>query len=553
MWQNAWIKSTHRAVRAGGGAKSPAGPPGGRGIIAPAVASLPVAILVVTWALYVGRYWLYWDRFVGGTHDEALWLALALRWTDSSLFARDPFVTAVMPTFPTAYAALMGGLLRLWPDPGTVLLVTSSALLLVYGAGMYRLVNQVVGHRLTAVLIAVVAFRVSFDLAGTGWGIFVGNAPPRSFVFAAVPWILAWFFRAAESPRRLLAVGLALGLLGNVHPLSVLHVVLMLLGALLLDPAGGSRPLRGAALSAGLTAGILPYLVQWVRVRDVTPLPMDIVRFRAEPQSFPSWEAVGAGLLTSYLPLALLALAGWWVSRGDADRGAARWIVRLTVAVAVGAAVGPLLTLASPRLFAIHLLRMSGYGFLLLLVLAAYLLRHALSRRSAAGTLAGAGLAAFLLLTAGATRIADLGPWLRPIHRASAAAGVLPASTGIPGEGDREAFLDLCRWAASQTPDDALFLSPPGAWASFRLYARRGLYVTFKDGAVTVFSGARAIEWFDRESQGRRLYEPAHQHELPAFAAAHGIDYVIQGLRDRPLDLPLAYENGAFRVHRARA
>jgi hypothetical protein len=518
---------------------------------------VPIGILLAAWALFVGRYWRHWDRFVGGTHDESLWLALALRWTDASLFPRDPFVTSVMPAFPTAYAALMGWLLQIWPDPGTVLLVASSALLLIYAAGVYWLVEQVVGHCVTALLIAVVAFRVSFDLAGTGWGIFVGNAPPRSFVFAAVPWVLGWFFRVADRPRRLLLLGLAIGLLGNVHPLSVLHVALLLGGALLLAPGRGPRVLGVAALAGGLTVGMLPYLLQWLRARDVTALPMEIVRYRAGPQSFPAWEAIGAGLLASYLPLALLALGGWWVSRAETDRRAARWIPWLTGAAAVGTVAGPALTLAWPRLFAIHLLRLSSYAFLLLLVLAAFLLRHALSRRSVAGIVAGAALAAFLLLTAGGTRIADLGGWLGSARWSgpvpAATAGVLPAATGIPAEGDRAAFLDLCRWAASATATDALFLSPPGAWSSFRLYARRGLYVTFKDGAVTVFSGARAIEWFDRERQARRLYEPAHQHELPAFAAARGIDYVIQARTDRPLDLPVAYENPAFRVHRARS
>jgi len=455
-----------------------------------------------------------------------------------------------MPTFPTVYAALMGWLLRVWPDPGTVLLVVSSVLLLVYAAGVYRLVVTVVDHRGAALLIALVAFRVTFDLTGTGWGIFVGNAPPRSFVFAAVPWVLAWFLGAARSPSRLMVLGVVLGVLANVHPLSVLHVALMLAGALLLDP--GRRRLRVAALGSGVAAGLSPYLVQWARVRDVTPLPMEIVRFRADPQSFPAWSTVGTSLLTSYLPLVVLALAGLWVSRAW-HREPTRWLSRLLACVAVASAAGPLLTLAWPRLFAVHLLRMSGYAFLLLLVLAALLLGRALSRRSWAGTLAGGALAAFLLLTAGATRIADLVPadWGRRVS--VAATDVLPATTGIPAGGDRESFVDLCRWAALHTPADALFLSPPGAWASFRLYARRSLYTTFKDGAVTVFSGARAIEWFEREGQTQRLYEPAHRRELPAFAAAHGADYVIQPRADAPLDLPVAYENRAFRVHRVRA
>ncbi|WP_145976228.1 DUF6798 domain-containing protein [Nitrospira moscoviensis] len=510
-------------------------------------------VLLAGVVLYAARYWLYWDRFVEGTMDEAIWIPLAMKWNDATIFAQDPFVPVVLPFFPVAYTWLMASMLTLWPDPGTVLLLSSSALLAIYAAGVYWLARLIVEHRLAALLIAFVSLRVNVDLSGTGWGIYLGNAMPRAFLFAATPWIGGLFIQRVRSAARLAWVGVALGVVGNLHPLSALHLYLLMTGAILLTEGPDTRLSRWSSFTGGLAVGILPYLLQWAQVRDVTPLRMEILRFRADVQSFPQWDVIIRHLLSSYLPPCLIAAVGWRCLRSPQDRDRAEASIRLALVAVTCTALGPLLAWLVPRLFAVHLLRMSGYVFLLCLLLSGFVVRELLRRGTGMMTAAGYGLAVVLFLTAGGGRIGEMVQWATGTSSKTMTALGADVGAREGGETDKQAFLDLCRWARSQTDRDALFLAPPKRFASFRIYAERALFVTFKDGAVTVFSGRSAEDWYERYREAARLYQAFQPDAVIALSQRHGIGYVVQESTRRAVDLPVVYENHRYRVYRVPA
>ena len=508
-------------------------------------------LLLIGVVLYAARHWVHWDRFIEGTMDEAIWLPLAMKWNDPAIFAYDPFVPVVLPFFPVAYTQFMASMLKIWPDPGTVLLISSSALLAIYAAGVYWLGCLVLEYRLAALLIALVSLRVNVDLSGTGWGIYLGNAMPRAFILAATPWVLGLFIQRVQSASQLVWVGLVVGVVGNIHPLSALHLYLMMAGALVLTAGPENRLQRLCSFSGGFAVGIIPYLFQWVQVRDVTPLRMEVLRFRAEVQSFPDWDVVIQRLLSSYLPACLIAAIGWRCIESQEDRERAWGIARLVLVIVIGTGLGPLLTWLVPRLFAVHLLRMSGYLFLLCLMLSGFLVRDLLRRGTWAMTAAGYGVALVLFLSAGGGRVGEVAQWATTFVSSKTTA-VLGADVG-PREGgelDKQAFLDLCRWARLHTDRDALFLVPPDRFASFRIYAQRALFVTFKDGAVTVFSGRLAEDWYARYREAERLYETFQPQAVIALSYRHGVRYAVQETAHAAIDLPVAYENRRYRVYK---
>jgi hypothetical protein len=507
-------------------------------------------LLLISVALYTARYWLYWDRFVESTMDEAIWLPLAMRWNDPTIFTQDPFVPVALPFFPVAYTGFVAAMLTVWSDPGMVLLVSSSALLAIYALGVYWLGCIVLEHRVAAFLIALVSLRVNVDLSGTGWGIFLGNAMPRAFFFAAAPWVLGLFLQRVHSASPLVWVGLIVGVVGNIHPLSALHLYLMMAGALALTPGPEHRLKRLCSLTGGFAVGIVPYLFQWVQLRDVTPLRMEILRFRAEVQSFPDWDVLVQRLLFSFLPASCMALGGWVLIRSTEDRLRAWGIARLGLIALIGTILGPLMTWLVPRLFAIHLLRMSGYLFLLFLILTGFLVRDLLRRGTWMTMVVGYGVAVLLFLSAGGGRAGEVAQWASAVISSERRA-VLGADVG-PGENrelDKQAFLDLCNWARSYTDRDALFLMPPDRFASFRIYAQRALLVTFKDGAVTVFSGHLAEDWYARYREAERLYDSFQPDSVTAFSGRYAVHYAVQETMHAAIDLPVVYENHRYRVY----
>jgi hypothetical protein len=116
-------------------------------------------------------------------------------------------------------------------------------------------------------------------------------------------------------------------------------------------------------------------------------------------------------------------------------------------------------------------------------------------------------------------------------------------------------WLDICDWVRTETPTDAMFLTPRGG-SSFKWHAERAEVVTYKDVPQ---NAEGLVEW------RRRLYEvfkPAGDASQPwvagvgelgtprvlELAEKYGIDYVLT-TRDSPLSLPVAYDNATYVVY----
>jgi hypothetical protein len=499
-------------------------------------------------ALYAARYWLTWDRFIGAQRDEALWLPLAMYANDPSLFATDPLVPALARFFPRAWVALSAAGLTLVGDPGTFTLLVSTLLLVVYAVGVSVLSLVVSGNALVAAVIGVASMRANVDLSGIGWGIFVGNAEPRGFVFAAAPWLIAAFLVRARTPRALTLLGLAVGLLGNLHPTSALHLGALMAGALVLARPSATDIGRAAALLAGVGLGLLPYTVQWLRAFEPGRIPIEIIAFRSAAEIAPAWSDLGARLLGSFLaPLGLAALALRVAPADEARAARRRDLVWLAVVAIAGTLTAPIVPLVAPRLFALAPLRLSGYLFLVALVLAGELIRRLL-QGSLRARVAAVLLGVALVMTAGGGRIGDLARLVRPEPRATAT--LWTDVSGPAGGLSRDDFLGVCRWARAHTRPSDLFLTPTSGWASFRLYAARPLFVAYKDGSMVTFVVPRqADEWYRRLLAVNELYAAFRTDAVANFARAHGIRYVIQERARPAIDLPIAYENRAYRVY----
>jgi hypothetical protein len=74
--------------------------------------------------------------------------------------------------------------------------------------------------------------------------------------------------------------------------------------------------------------------------------------------------------------------------------------------------------------------------------------------------------------------------------------------------------------------------------------------VTFKDGAITVFSGRLAEDWYARYREAERLYETFQPQAVIALSYRHGVRYAVQETAHVAIDLPVAYENRRYRVYK---
>jgi hypothetical protein len=344
-------------------------------------------------------------------------------------------------------------------------------------------------------------------------------------------------------------VGAAVGLLGNMHPPSAAHLYLLMVSALLLDPAARPRWRRPLLLSAGFWLGIVPYLVQWLAHRGGGPVPVDVVAFREGPELF-SWSTclrLGFFNPACVLPLAL-AWLGWRSICSPEEKERAAWLWRMIAAAAFWTFFAPPISRLVPAFYNVSLARIQSYWFFLALALSGFLLKRLVSSKELSRKLGGAALAVFLLATAGGGRASEL---LDLLHRPSGGAGTLWADVGhsfsLP---DRKGFLELCAWARRETGKDDLFLFPTDvASPCFRVYAERPLYVTFKDGS-SAFVSALGPPWLARWRNAEALYSDFTAPAARDFCRTEGVTYLVREAKEKPVALPVAFENEGWKVYR---
>jgi hypothetical protein len=546
-------------------------------------------VLIVALALTRGAL-LPPPPFVDWTHDECYFVPLALARgapQDAPLFARDALFQEFAPAFPAAYIAIVEVATRGLGSIEAALRWIPATLLVIFVLGVYALTRRLTASALAGLAAATLAAHPWPTPFFVGFGIVPQRLFPRDVTTALLPWLLLLAFNGSRRLPFFLA-----GLLATIHPVSAPQVwVLLAAVTLVIARNNGSAEKTPRVLITGallFVLGALPYLATFARLPDVSPPPIDLVRYRMPYVLPPSLSGITRFLLQA-LPLAVAGGAAL-VTRALAGRER-RLLIALLVGAAAMAVLTPL-TVVVPRLLPLQPIRAAQYVYLPLLVGAGALIAR-VQRRGAAGT----ALAALIWLVlvnqarpieeplrvaerlgaspqamATAASIARSANAVRPIDalgRAAAGLGFaerpqnfllqtepgamreVMAASHVDTQGDRASFLELARFAHDRSARTDLFLIPPVGLDHFRAYARRGVYGCWKDGGVILFSSHYATAWKARFDELVRIYS---RHDAAAFARlldSGAVQFVVCDARRPRLDLPVAFENTRFVVYRS--
>lgn len=100
----------------------------------------------------------------------------------------------------------------------------------------------------------------------------------------------------------------------------------------------------------------------------------------------------------------------------------------------------------------------------------------------------------------------------------------------LAGYGVTEDFIALTDWSRQTTPADSVFLLPIGRdFDYFQLYARRKVWVDWKQGAAVMWEPRFHAQWSQRYEQVRSLRSP---EDFVGFAANNGIAFVVLRTKD---------------------
>ncbi len=100
----------------------------------------------------------------------------------------------------------------------------------------------------------------------------------------------------------------------------------------------------------------------------------------------------------------------------------------------------------------------------------------------------------------------------------------------LAGYGVTDDFIALTDWTRRSTPEDSVFLLPLGRdFDYFQLYARRQVWVDWKQGAAVMWEPAFHAQWARRYQQVRSLQSPA---DFIGFAGSNGMAFVVLRTKD---------------------
>jgi hypothetical protein len=521
---------------------------GARDRLRPWAAAFAVAALAAAWNAWSRR-----GQVFGPLDDESLLLPIALRQTRTAWFAGDLWLAATSQIFSVPYSWIAGALLSVFDDPVVALRWLALPFHAVFLAGTWRVAERFAGRAaaLGAVLLCAVPPLDAAVLAP-------GAALPRDLVFALLPWFVLGADATRDRPRASIALFLCLGLVANLHPLTALHAALWLgLIGIFRDPSA-----RGvvAAATRGLAfaASAAPYVVQYIS-RPAYPGAVDEMVYAWRLGSM-GGETIGDWTLRMEALLWLAAAAIVAIRRGA---GIPRWFVAGAAVAFVHAAVGPTLGHVVPVLRAVQLARFERIATWCALVLIAGGAAAAWrARRFAPVAVAAALLAVSVLgprVLGGVPRRGPVARLGRKIDRDGGVSFEPPAPAGLVARANvadpsspeaRDAFLAVCRFARDATPPDKLFVVPPEQWGAFRLYARRGVVVTRKEGgAMLSFLGAAGMEWYRDYAGAVRVYASGDAADWTRLAQRSGASFaVVDAGVTSPPAWPVVFEAAPFRV-----
>jgi len=475
-----------------------------------------------------------------GTLNQATYLLDPLHRASPELFHRDWFVSDTPPYLP-AFGWLTGWMFAVDGD-GTiaVLIVHVIVTLATYGAILW-LVRAITKD--VCVFVIVAAFTaVTMGRTLGGNYLVAGYLQPMSI--ATLGWVIAM---AALARGQILACGVALALAGLVHVnYLVLGVGLFTLAYL---ARGEWKPKELALLLAPQLVVLAYYVPQLLAAAGPG---REAVRILVE---FHAPGHYAGGRLLQWLP----ELACWQLAAFAAlplvPEGKTLWRFSLCVLAVVVATTLLILTPQFQWITQVRWSRIAPFGQLAcqILVVTALVRAATAELTRARGTLIALATIVAVLET---FRVLHVGKplWLAAIaivvlvmfvRRAAIPAAIAvtalaiwgsPLAGGLtasPAGGAGELALEA--WARTQTPTDALFLTPPGM-ARFRLVARRAVVADTKSPplrpdllvawyrrlcAVVQVDSAPTHEWIeDRWAQ-------MSPEQIQTVAHTFGADYIV--------------------------
>jgi hypothetical protein len=506
---------------------------------------LPFGVIVLVWAVFVIRYWAFWDGFIDASSDDTWHIPWALKLIDPDLYQRDFFLNEAFRIFPKPIFYLLASVIYLFKDIRITYLFISSSLLLVFLITSYIFIYQATQTRWISLLISLLFIRPRNAFGGAGWGIYLGSAEPRTFFIAITPLLLWYFARNFNNRKKLFFLFTLIGFLTNVHPLSALHLTLLLCFTMIWMDSFGSTLVKNILVAAsGFSLGAFWYIFQYINFQTSLP-PAEIINYRFPYLTLPAYSNyITFGFNNFAIPLSF-AIAGLYTGTYS-NKDKTLLVVKKSFLSSIILPLSAVFSKIYPKYMIYQVMRVSGYIYLFALTLGSFYLVR-LKKKGTLGSYTFIIFIFFMLLI-----FTDFKSNLLRFHKmvkGQVGSQMVLSKQNIYQAPHKNAFMDLCEWVVNNTSKTSLFLVPPNGFNSFRIYSKRGIVVSFKDGGAAIYNKAYAVTWYEVYQQVKQLYITKNVDDLISFTRKKEVDFLVDHRPGQIWELPIAYQNDHYIVY----
>jgi hypothetical protein len=484
--------------------------------------------------------------------DSAVHIANEMKMLNPAIFPRDIIIVRELEIRPYADFRTFGFIVFLSRAFSLNLLlvnfILNNLLLIAFLCGVYLLACYLFRSRPVGMFCALASICPMPANGGLIWGFWQGGVIPHNLGVTLAPYCALLFFYTKSKSKTYLTY-LIMGFLTNVYPLAFFHLSLIF-GLTELLEERSMQTLKRLFLSALLFAlGSLPTLYQaftiTVNVGGVTERSLFEQAIQRR-YSYLMIESLSKFFRLTNRYLIFLALGSicyflrrrWFHFILPQERIYNYFIISALTFTVIGMCVENLTNVLRHY----FLSRISAYSYIWILPQIVGLSVLLLKRKGIKSYLIALLLLSFTIF--GRSYYINL-------FRLALQGSLHPVNIYLEAPVDED-YLAMCRWAKENTPFDAYFIVHPDRFSSyFRIYAERGILVTYKDGGHGLLASQKMVYWWNLYNRVKKAYRTNDEQAFAELQREFRVDYLIAD-RGAPLTLsfPVVYDRGNFVIYK---
>ena len=515
--------------------------------------------------------WFVWPR-----GDQTLHVPMIYQLIDNSLFSHDYFINFVNQVYASNFHYFYFMAAISTPDNLFYMYLSIAFVLnIIFIFSIFLLAKQISNNTNIALLATVILSIYRYSLEAVEISVVILN--PRTFVLAFIPLIIYLYIRNIQNYSRIraLIVFALLGLLYNIHPVSALPIIIVTLGTEILY----FKRLDGVYFGILIFVLTLPANLHHLTAQIASPsgeAMQEMIKIRT---SYHTFDYRIKALLGTFIYAPILAGIAYYMKhrdRTEIDKILISWIAFFCIFSFISIIIS---NFVSHKMIFYLLPRVWKYGYLLSIIYAVLLASLLWNRnKTRLSRLLLSKISAILIIffLLGSVSVLNIDKELSPggIATQYTKNSLAPAfqlfftydkplgriyydsffasdnkylnriCKTIEPSKKRQELRDIGDWLEKNTDKDALIMSYPPYFESLRAYSQRSMLVTYKDGAVGMFSEEVFRKWWS-------LCNEVKNGDPIEVANTYDVDYIVTN-RSINLHLEKVYHTEHFNLYRMR-